>query len=451
MRGVMVLEDAAQLRAGTLTVNDRHSNDRHSNDRHSNDRHSAVSPGSLPPQRARFDTFFTSYQPDETHQPLPFIAKTEETQPVPDNAQTGEALPATFAAVDAADAEYTKRPRIETVALDRAQVDVADILARYAESTTNIRSTALWTGNVAAAADANTDASTGNSRGTAELTVDLLEAEAAALPFTPSADPQTTTPPVAPQPPPPSPAPTPSPAPAAPATVQPPPMVMGAAPPAAVLRPPNPLSGSPTMASPALLTPLARAPSATPVPQTVQPPVEPLKIGPLAGSLEETSAALEEPAATSEKAPAAEATPAEKLTLERVAAIEAARNAEPDEHKEVMRRFEVDEASLKEASQRIHQDEMLALEQGDRGPLDRYDRAYVAQLEEQRGPITIDEHATIEVAIERNILARVLLELRLPASSVVRIRRVLMRKFVGDMALSKRLRERIDVARRAGR
>ena len=63
----------------------------------------------------------------------------------------------------------------------------------------------------------------------------------------------------------------------------------------------------------------------------------------------------------------------------------------------VLLRFNVDDDNLQAESDRIHAEQMDALHRGEREPLDRYDCAYVAQLEEQRGTITIDDYATLEV------------------------------------------------------
>jgi hypothetical protein len=54
----------------------------------------------------------------------------------------------------------------------------------------------------------------------------------------------------------------------------------------------------------------------------------------------------------------------------------------------------------------------------------RYDAAYVAQIEKERGPITIDEYARIVVGTERGAAHEILEELDLPRGAAMRVERV---------------------------
>jgi hypothetical protein len=69
-----------------------------------------------------------------------------------------------------------------------------------------------------------------------------------------------------------------------------------------------------------------------------------------------------------------------------------------------------------------------------------YDDAYVAQLEEERGPITPTEYARLVVAVERGRADVVLGELDLPRGAILRIQRVWLNRFAADAAFNKSVR-----------
>jgi hypothetical protein len=64
-----------------------------------------------------------------------------------------------------------------------------------------------------------------------------------------------------------------------------------------------------------------------------------------------------------------------------------------------------------------------------------YDAAFVARLEELRGAISAAEYARLAVARERGQLREVARDLRLPASGIMRVERVSMRRMAADDAL----------------
>ncbi|MBK8255739.1 MAG: DUF2169 domain-containing protein [Polyangiaceae bacterium] len=61
---------------------------------------------------------------------------------------------------------------------------------------------------------------------------------------------------------------------------------------------------------------------------------------------------------------------------------------------------------------------------GKRGLLAAFDAGYVAQLENERGPLGVEQYARLVVAAERGMLADVLSELGLPRAAMMRIERV---------------------------
>jgi hypothetical protein len=76
-----------------------------------------------------------------------------------------------------------------------------------------------------------------------------------------------------------------------------------------------------------------------------------------------------------------------------------------------------------------------------------YDAAYVAQLEKERGPITVEEYARLVVASERGGAAPLLEELRMPRGAFMRIERVWLDRVAEDDALAASVRKAILAAR----
>jgi hypothetical protein len=80
--------------------------------------------------------------------------------------------------------------------------------------------------------------------------------------------------------------------------------------------------------------------------------------------------------------------------------------------------------------------------QGDAERLGAYDRAYVARLEEERGPITAEAYARLALAHERDrgALTRALRDLGLPWGCTPRIQRVFSERMAADPALAASVR-----------
>jgi hypothetical protein len=79
--------------------------------------------------------------------------------------------------------------------------------------------------------------------------------------------------------------------------------------------------------------------------------------------------------------------------------------------------------------------------------LQAYDRAYVAQLERERGPIEVAEVARLAVARERGTEDAVLAELGLPRGAMIRIERVWAERISTGADLGRRMREAMQAAR----
>ena len=76
-----------------------------------------------------------------------------------------------------------------------------------------------------------------------------------------------------------------------------------------------------------------------------------------------------------------------------------------------------------------------------------YDAAYVKKLEEERGPFTVSDHATLSVAAERWTLDEVLAEMRVPREAVIRIERVWLGRTANDAGLAREVRRAVTATR----
>jgi hypothetical protein len=82
--------------------------------------------------------------------------------------------------------------------------------------------------------------------------------------------------------------------------------------------------------------------------------------------------------------------------------------------------------------------------------LNAYDRAYVAQLERERGAITVEEYARLLIAGERDAEREALAELGLPTTALIRIERVWMERIAADPELGACARQAVLAAREPG-
>ncbi|AUX39726.1 hypothetical protein SOCE26_011210 [Sorangium cellulosum] len=176
------------------------------------------------------------------------------------------------------------------------------------------------------------------------------------------------------------------------------------------------------------------------------------------GSGPRTSLALSTPAAaTTPRAagiePAAPVAPAPKpeqalpltaFPIERVASIAASIARRKSEKVAILKRNDL--AAAHWASLERHWEEAMKneLSRGKTELLSAYDDAYVAQLEGERGIITVEEYARLLVAAERGTEREVLDAMGLPRGALLRLRRVWLKKTAADAGLAKRVREAIE-------
>lgn len=160
-----------------------------------------------------------------------------------------------------------------------------------------------------------------------------------------------------------------------------------------------------------------------PVPEPAPPPPPP--------EPEVAAAPPPEPAAPPPEAPL----PLDTFPLERCAAIAASLARRPENEAPILQRHKLEA----DVWTRLHAHWLAAidaeLERGRNTQLTAYDKAYVASLEAERGPLTPVEMARVQLASERGKGQAKLLELDMPSSALPRIRRVWLGRVSKDDAL----------------
>ncbi len=198
-------------------------------------------------------------------------------------------------------------------------------------------------------------------------------------------------------------------------------------------------------------------PRSVEVPARMEPPAEPAMIGPLAtvemvSRSEEPEAPTAAPAATPPSAPIApveERLPLEVYPIERCAAIAASRARRKADAARILEESELTEALWQKLDKYWGDATQAEIRRGKTALLKAYDAAYVARLEEERGPISIEEYARISVASERGTTALVLAELTLPKGAAMRIERTWVDLLSEDARLAKHFGVAVDAAREA--
>jgi hypothetical protein len=149
------------------------------------------------------------------------------------------------------------------------------------------------------------------------------------------------------------------------------------------------------------------------------------------------------PAATS--LPVATGSPAlasDPFPIERCAAIAASCALRAADLAAILGANDLSEDDWDALEHRWSQALRLDAQQGRPERLAAYDRAYVARLEEERGPITPEAYARLALAHERDkaALTRALRDLELPWGATPRILRVFAERIAADPALADRVR-----------
>ncbi len=179
-----------------------------------------------------------------------------------------------------------------------------------------------------------------------------------------------------------------------------------------------------------------------PLPPVVEPaPLPPPLIGPLARS-EMIADPSTGPVGPAEGDPASDPYPIDRCA--RIAASLARRRAATAE---ILEANELDPAAWAALDQRWKAAIAAETARGKTELLGAYDAAFVAQLEEERGAITLEEYAGLQVASERGSVAGLLAEMTLPRGAMLRIERVWLRRIAGDAGLGAKARSALTAAR----
>ncbi|APR78298.1 D-alanyl-D-alanine carboxypeptidase [Minicystis rosea] len=129
------------------------------------------------------------------------------------------------------------------------------------------------------------------------------------------------------------------------------------------------------------------------------------------------------------------------ISIELCAAIQASIDRSGGQKKEVLEKHALSDDVWSAAAQRWEADIDTDVEQGKTDLLQRYDAAYIAQIEEERGPIRPEDYARLSVAAERGTTDAVLTELSIPEEAEMRLERVWLDKVLRSPALAKQVRE----------
>jgi hypothetical protein len=153
--------------------------------------------------------------------------------------------------------------------------------------------------------------------------------------------------------------------------------------------------------------------------------------------------------APAELAPLSDGLPLAEYPLERCAAIGASIARSKEDKSRILEANKLDAAAWAALDQHWNEAVLEETRRGKAALLWAYDAAYVARLEEERGPIRLEEYARISVAAERGALGDVLPEMSLPREAIMRIERVWLKKIAGDGTLGRSARRAVKTAREA--
>jgi hypothetical protein len=190
----------------------------------------------------------------------------------------------------------------------------------------------------------------------------------------------------------------------------------------------------------------------TPEGEALPPPM----LGPLAvaakpeASIAPEEEAVEEPPfAVEPVAPEPAALPLSAFSLARCAAIAAELSHRPPDRARILERHELAPALWATLDEHWTTELRAEVDRGKTALLAAYDAAYVAELERLRGPIRVEEYASLLVAAERGQTDRALADLDLPRGALLRVKRVWLVKCAEDLALGASVRGAVEDARDA--
>ncbi|MBK8256695.1 MAG: hypothetical protein IPK82_28995 [Polyangiaceae bacterium] len=158
-----------------------------------------------------------------------------------------------------------------------------------------------------------------------------------------------------------------------------------------------------------------------------------------------------EPAAASQAAPEPEAPkepeplPLDKFPIDKCARIAASIARTREKESSILQAHELRQDVWERLKTHYAAEIKKETERGKTAQLRAYDAAYVAQLEEERGPIAVEEYARLVVAAERGTAPETLSALSLPDGAMLRIQRVWMIKMGQDPELRRLVRSAVEL------
>lgn len=130
---------------------------------------------------------------------------------------------------------------------------------------------------------------------------------------------------------------------------------------------------------------------------------------------------------------------------ERVARIAASLEMEPEQRAEILAANDLDEEGWERVENEHDEACDTALGAGDTSKLEAYDAAYISRVEEERGPITPQEYASVVVASRYGQSGARLAELEIPEAAEVLLMRVFEARLEKDEDAARVVREAIEV------
>ncbi|MBK8256701.1 MAG: DUF2169 domain-containing protein [Polyangiaceae bacterium] len=132
--------------------------------------------------------------------------------------------------------------------------------------------------------------------------------------------------------------------------------------------------------------------------------------------------------------------PLEQFPIDKCARIAARLDRRPRDREATLKSNAIDEPTWSRLDGHWQEELRIEAEKKKNALLKTYDTAYVAQIEEERGPISVAEYARLTVASERGDVTPVAAQLGIPAEATMRIRRVWIAKMARDIDIGVRVR-----------
>jgi hypothetical protein len=211
----------------------------------------------------------------------------------------------------------------------------------------------------------------------------------------------------------------------------------------------SPIAAPPISAAPPIVAPPSGSPQFIPTPTLLGPgAVRDPASAPARSSAPSASSAISAAPPTPAKEPEPEPGP-ENVTLSRYAAISAELAQKGVDRGSVLRHNKLSIGGWGAVDRHWKRAIAEQTERGERGMLNAFDTAYVAAQERLRRPIGVPEYARILVGLERGEVGRVLADLELQLSDLMRLQRVWTKRVADVPALAAELARAVESARRS--